>query len=112
MTFPAPRLALWRRAWLGGYAGTLADAVVAQRDMPDDLYVALHVPFHLSPRQTEVLLLGSCGWRDRHIAAALACSTWTVQEHWQRIYRRLGVERGGSDPRTIAVARGIRSGLI
>jgi two-component system nitrate/nitrite response regulator NarL len=61
----------------------------------------------LTPRMLQVLQLAADGYSGPRIAEYLAVSQQTVASHMKHIYERLGV----SD-RAMAVAVGIRSGLI
>lgn len=57
----------------------------------------------LTSREAEVLLCIARGQSNRHIAASLYVSPFTVKTHLQRVYRKLGV-RG----RTEALARALK----
>jgi DNA-binding NarL/FixJ family response regulator len=61
----------------------------------------------LSGREREVLELMGTGMRNKEIAAALAISEGTVQEHIKRIFAKLKV-----NDRTAAVTIGLRRGII
>jgi DNA-binding CsgD family transcriptional regulator len=61
----------------------------------------------LTPRELEVLQLGSEGHSTREIAEALFVSPGTVKTHFQHVYEKLG-----SHDRAAAVAEALRRGLI
>ena len=68
----------------------------AARDMPP-----------LTPREVDVLVLGSHGLTSTEIADELFVSTMTVRTHFKNIYAKLGV---GNKAAAVAVA--LRHGLI
>ena len=64
-------------------------------------------PFHLSPRERDVLSLLASGQTDKEIASALAISNRTVSNHVARILGKLGARS-----RAEAAVRAVRHGLL
>ena len=48
----------------------------------------LKVTYGLSGRESEVLLFAAAGMHTKAVAEAMNCSPKTVEEYWQRIFRR------------------------
>jgi len=64
-------------------------------------------PFHLSPRETEILRFLAEGLSAKEIAARLSLSVSTVKTHRKKIYSKMSVAR-----RSQAIAAGRAIGLI
>lgn len=64
-------------------------------------------PMPLTPRELQVLRLLAGGNTSRHMAEALGVSQRTIENHKQRVFRRLGVQSQSQ-----AVAAAIRLGLL
>ncbi len=64
-------------------------------------------PLPLTARELEVLQLLARGHTSRHMAEALGVSHRTIENHKQRVFRRLGVQSQSQ-----AVATAIRLGLL
>jgi len=64
-------------------------------------------PFHLSPRETEILRFLAEGLSAKEIAARLSLSVSTVKTHRKKIYSKMSVAR-----RSQAIAAGRAMGLI
>lgn len=64
-------------------------------------------PIHLTPRQREVLALLRCGFSSKEIAARLAISEGTVNNHVASLIRQFGVSN-----RTQAITRAIELGYL
>jgi DNA-binding CsgD family transcriptional regulator len=65
------------------------------------------IPFGLSSRELEVLLLVAQGRRNPEIAEALTISARTVERHLENLFAKIGVRN-----RTEAVVEAARSGLL
>jgi DNA-binding NarL/FixJ family response regulator len=65
------------------------------------------VPFGLTPRELEVLVILSEGRTDREIAERLFISERTVQVHTRRVLAKLG-----ASTRTQAASVAIRQGVV
>jgi DNA-binding CsgD family transcriptional regulator len=85
----AARAALWLQSCEGARPPTLLAAPVAAE---------------LTPREREVALLAAGGLSSREIAGRLVVSVRTVDNHLQRVYRKLGVSRRDDLPRLLAGA--------
>jgi DNA-binding CsgD family transcriptional regulator len=85
----AARAALWLQSCEGARPPTLLPAPAAAE---------------LTPREREVALLAAGGLSSREIADLLVVSVRTVDNHLQRVYRKLGVSRRDDLPKLLAAA--------
>jgi len=85
----AARAALWLQPCEGARPPTLLAAPVAAE---------------LTAREREVALLAAGGLSSREIADRVVVSVRTVDNHLQRVYRKLGVSRRDDLPKVLAAA--------
>jgi len=64
-------------------------------------------PLYLTPREIDVLNLSIRGYSDREVAAALGITENTVNTHFRKIFRRLGVNN-----RVDAIVKAVQLGNI
>jgi DNA-binding CsgD family transcriptional regulator len=83
----AARAALWLQSCEGARPPTL---------------IAVQVAAELTAREREVALLAANGLSSREIADRLVVSVRTVDNHLQRVYRKLGVSRRDELPKVLA----------
>lgn len=89
----------WRQAIELGIAGQLCDRIVAERDVPDRLFIRLYETNNLkynlrmlTKRQRQCLSLSSFGFDHEEIAGFLGIAKETVEFHLSKIRLRLNAK--------------------